>query len=69
MQGGTVTAYYDFLVGGDGGGDGTINMIAGTIYAHRLWIGYFEPVNGGMGSINLDGVACSPKFEQSGVRG
>lgn len=51
MQGGTVEAMWDLMVAAQGGGNGTINMTGGTIWAHRLWVGW----GGGHGQINLDG--------------
>lgn len=57
MQGGSLTCRWDLMVAAHGGGDGTINMTGGTIWAHRLYVGW----GGGIGQINLDnGIIAFP---------
>jgi hypothetical protein len=57
MQGGTLSARWDLFVGAHGGGNGTINMTGGRIWAHRLSLGAFA----GNGQINLhDGIIAMP---------
>lgn len=57
MQGGKLEARWDLLVGAHGGGDGTINMTGGEIWAHKLHVGAYA----GTGQINLnDGIIAMP---------
>jgi len=51
MEGGLLISYWDFIVSGQGGGNGTVNMTGGEIHIHRLFLGW----GGGTGTINLDG--------------
>lgn len=57
MQDGEIEARWDLMVAAHGGGDGTINMTGGKIWAHRLFVGW----GGGIGQINLDsGILAFP---------
>lgn len=50
MQGGTLTVFTDLAVGAHLGGDGTINVTGGAIWANQCLVGWFD----GTGDINLD---------------
>jgi len=50
MEDGVINARWDLMLSAHGGGDGTVNQSGGTIYAHRLYVGW----GGGTGQYNLD---------------
>lgn len=66
MQGGTLSAHWDFMVGAHGGGNGTVNMTGGRIWAHRLLVGFFA----GNGQINLrNGIIAMPYLADTNGNG
>ena len=70
IEGGLYVNFHDILVGGHGGGNGTINMTGGELDVKRLIFGWNNVGADNMGVINLDaGLILMPVVAQTAGNG